>query len=64
MKLVRMHGDLRGIRVTLLGCKSVSSAMVYISSVLDVFVRWGERHEGTFGVVHVEDELEESFDRF
>ena len=26
MKLVRMHGDIRGIRATLLGCKKVSSA--------------------------------------
>jgi hypothetical protein len=59
-----MHGDLRGIKETLLSCKKVASAIAYISSVPDVFIRWGEWDEGAFGVVHVEDELEESLDRF
>jgi len=36
----------------------------YISSVLGVFIRWGEWNEGMFGVVHVEESLEESLDKF
>ena len=30
----------------------------------DVVIRWGKRAKGGFRVVHVEDELEESLDKF
>jgi hypothetical protein len=56
-----MHGDLRGIRGTLLGCKRVSSAMAHISSVLVPRKTYSSEEANgkkAFRVIHVEDKLE------